>query len=159
MFKPTLCEFRSEWGHDCLNPPIEGAPAAICADHAAKITAFVMARAGSLKQIEAERFPAYPYPGRVRCVYYIRFAERVKIGTTTDLYGRMSVLPHDELLAIEPGDHAQEHLRHLQFRAIRTTGEWFIPNSELRVHVTQIRQVHGNPAEAWNRWKKQRIAA
>lgn len=60
-------------------------------------------------------------------VYYIDRGDRIKIGTSRSIIGRMQALhavPSD-LLAIEPGGSELEHSRHMQF------AEWRIPGSEL----------------------------
>jgi len=58
-------------------------------------------------------------------VYYLALGNRVKIGTTTDLPGRMKAVPHEELVAFEFGSYTQERNRHQQFAHARITGEWF----------------------------------
>lgn len=58
-------------------------------------------------------------------VYYIRFGDRVKIGTTTHLRNRLSAIPHDEVMAVEAGGRGVEQARHRQFAKLRITGEWF----------------------------------
>jgi len=75
-------------------------------------------------------------------VYYLRFADRVKIGTTRRLKQRMSNIPHDELLAIERGAYALEHLRHQQFAAHHITGEWFSFAPDIQSHCTMLRKHH-----------------
>lgn len=60
-------------------------------------------------------------------VYFIRFGDRVKVGTTTRICLRLSALPYDEMLAYEPGDRTQEQRRHAQFADYVVPGqrEWF----------------------------------
>lgn len=72
-------------------------------------------------------------------VYYLRFGPFVKIGTTTNLHQRMQAIPHDELLATEPGGRDVERQRHAEFRALRHTGEWFHYRDALRAHVETVR--------------------
>lgn len=73
-------------------------------------------------------------------VYYIRFADRVKIGTTTNLARRLAGLPHDEVLATEPGGPAVEGRRHQQFAEARVPGlnEWFYRSTELLDHIASL---------------------
>ncbi len=73
-------------------------------------------------------------------VYYLRFDRRVKIGTTTDLRQRLAVLPHDQLLAIEPGGIMLERERHQQFHPYRLHGEWFSMGDELMQHIRTLRR-------------------
>lgn len=58
-------------------------------------------------------------------VYYLTIGTRVKIGTTTDLHGRMKVGPQEELLAFEFGSYDVERARRAQFAHARVVGEWF----------------------------------
>lgn len=71
-------------------------------------------------------------------VYYIRFGDRVKIGTTTNLRNRLGALPYDEILAVEPGGRDLERARHIEFRRSRIKGEWFRLDTRLRQHVDAL---------------------
>lgn len=73
-------------------------------------------------------------------IYYLRFADRIKIGTTTNLKIRLTAIPHDELLATEPGDVMLERRRHRQFDHLRLKGEWFRADRELLDHIESIRR-------------------
>lgn len=73
-------------------------------------------------------------------VYYLRLGNRVKIGTSTDLPGRMLVVPHEELLAFEFGSYKEERARHLQFAHARVVGEWFdMQDAELTSWIDSLR--------------------
>lgn len=72
-------------------------------------------------------------------VYYLKFGDRIKIGFSTNLDNRLVALPHDELLATEPGGRLLEARRHLQFKEHRITGEWFKPAPDLLAHIEQLR--------------------
>lgn len=149
------CELTDETGADCMAASLAGAPVAICLRHAAEVYQFVCDTKVTRMKRPAKSGPSTAaVPERLACVYYIRFGERVKIGTTTDLISRMRTIPHDEILAIEPGGHALEHMRHLEFAAWRDKGEWFDPAPEIRAHVESIRLAHGSPLVAWRRWQK-----
>lgn len=82
-------------------------------------------------------------------VYYIRRADRIKIGTTINLALRMTELRPDEILAVEPGSYALEQQRHTEFAAIRVTprGEWFYDDPVLRSHIAAVVAKHGAPPE------------
>ncbi|MGV9478868.1 GIY-YIG nuclease family protein [Gordonia aichiensis] len=80
-------------------------------------------------------------------VYYIRFRDAIKIGTTTQPEGRLAELPWEEVLGFEPGGLTTERLRHSQFNAHQICGEWFHDNSELRQHIAAINQSH----QEWQR--------
>lgn len=76
-------------------------------------------------------------------VYYVQFGDRVKIGTTRNLAQRLAALPHDRLLATEPGGRDLEQSRHRQLRASRVAGqrEWFHMTDEVLAHIGSLK--HG----------------
>jgi hypothetical protein len=80
-------------------------------------------------------------------VYYLIFADRVKIGYSSNLKLRLTQLPYDEVLAVEPGGHDLEQLRHTQFAVARiyTNREWFVFTDELRSHCAMLVQHYGKP--------------
>ena len=84
-------------------------------------------------------------------VYYIIWADRIKIGTTTNLPNRMESVYHDEILAIEPGDAQLESRRHAQFAEYKIHGqrEWFSAAPGLRFFANTLRDTHGEPLKAW----------
>lgn len=100
--------------------------------------------------------------GKFAIVYYFRFGDRVKIGTTTNLAKRLKSIPHDELIAIEPGSHGTEHMRHLQFANDRSlTGhgrEWFKLTPELREHMDGLIETFGEPKTTYVRWAVEHAA-
>ncbi|MFV8301278.1 hypothetical protein ACNQP7_31770 [Mycolicibacterium fortuitum] len=71
-------------------------------------------------------------------VYYLKFGDRVKIGTSTNLRKRLLDIPHDEVLAVEPGGPAMERCRHLQFANSRVNGEWFSCGDDLMQHIETL---------------------
>lgn len=77
---------------------------------------------------------------RLAVVYYIRFQDLVKIGTTVALTSRLNSIPHDEVLVTEPGHFELEKLRHEQFAHLRhrPRGEWFRYEPDLRAHVEEL---------------------
>ncbi len=69
---------------------------------------------------------AAPGAVRVDVVYYLRYRDRVKIGTSGNPRGRFAALLHEEVLAFERGDRELEQRRHAQFAAQRIPRtEWF----------------------------------
>lgn len=96
-------------------------------------------------------------PPRVDVVYYLRFRDRVKIGTSASPRQRLSQLKHDELLAFERGDRSVEQRRHAQFddeRFDRT--EWFTLSARLEKHISGLAT-----GDAWSNyalWVSQQIA-
>lgn len=98
-------------------------------------------------------------PPRVDVVYYLRFEDRVKIGTTAQPRQRLQALWHDELLAFERGDRLVEHRRHEQFaeeRFART--EWFRLSDTLAMHVEALRAGIEDPWQQFARWTSEAIA-
>jgi len=90
-------------------------------------------------------------PPVVEVVYYIRFADRIKIGTSRQPRRRLSVLWHDELLAFERGGRAVERRRHEQFAHLREGGEWFCADPALLAHVAALPGAVA-PWDAYARW-------
>jgi len=81
--------------------------------------------------------PELPRP-RVDVVYYLRWQDRVKIGTSAQPRRRLAAIWHHELLAFEPGDRAVERARHEQFAHLREGGEWFRADPELLAHAAAL---------------------
>lgn len=76
-------------------------------------------------------------------VYYVQHGERIKIGTTTNWRNRMGVIPHDRILAFEPGWRPVEKQRHAQFEAHRYGAtEWFQPHDALWDHIIELNEMH-----------------
>ena len=98
-------------------------------------------------------------PPRVDVVYYLRFDDRVKIGTSSDPRRRLARIWHDDLLAFERGDRLVEHRRHVQFaehRFART--EWFAAAPELLAHATALRAGADDPWSTYARWRSEALA-
>lgn len=83
--------------------------------------------------------------GRRRWVYYVRCGHLIKIGTTADLGRRFSAIRPNEILALEPGDQNIETIRHREFAALRSSGEYFHPGPALQEHISRLRQELGSP--------------
>lgn len=81
--------------------------------------------------------PDLPRP-RVEVVYYVRWDDRIKIGTTREPRRRLAAIWHHELLAFERGGRAMERARHAQFAHLREGGEWFRAEAELRAHAARL---------------------
>lgn len=99
---------------------------------------------------KAEARVASNPPRGGECVYYVRFADHIKIGRSKSLKGRMMAmhLHPDSLLAAEPGGHQIEKQRHLMFRDERVQRtELFHPSDRLLEHVEHVRKVIGDPKQ------------
>lgn len=76
-------------------------------------------------------------------VYYVQHGDRIKIGTTTNWRNRMGVIPHDRILAFEPGWKSVEADRHEQFAQHRYgRSEWFEPHDVLWDHIIDLNDKH-----------------
>ncbi|TFV99068.1 GIY-YIG nuclease family protein [Orlajensenia leifsoniae] len=91
-------------------------------------------------------------PPRLDVVYYIRFGELIKIGTSANPRRRIASLPHDEVLAFERGDRRLEQRRHAQFASQQVNGgEWFHTHDALLQHIDIVRGGI-DPWDAHARW-------
>ncbi|MBD8661462.1 GIY-YIG nuclease family protein [Frigoribacterium sp. CFBP 8754] len=98
-------------------------------------------------------------PPRVDVVYYLRFRDRIKIGTTGNPRQRLAAIWHDELLALERGDRAVERARHEQFAAQRHgRTEWFTADGELLAHVRALAEGQPDPWSLHARWRSEAVA-
>ena len=99
-------------------------------------------------------------PPRVDVVYYLRFKDRVKIGTTANPRQRLGAIWHEELLAFERGDRALEGRRHEQFAADRFAGsEWFTLSPALAEHIAVLAAGVDDPWQFYARWMSEALAA
>ena len=98
-------------------------------------------------------------PARVDVVYYVRYADRVKIGTTANPRKRFAAIWHDEVLAFERGDRVLEQRRHAQFAADRFTGsEWFRLSTDLAEHIAVVAAGVEDPWRLHARWLSEALA-
>lgn len=94
---------------------------------------------------------------KVHVVYYLRYRDRIKIGTTHNPRQRLQAIWHDEVLAFERGGRELERRRHAQFAGLREGGEWFTATEELRDHAREIRG-DVDPLDAYSRWYAEALA-
>jgi hypothetical protein len=97
-------------------------------------------------------------PPRVDVVYYLRFDDRVKIGTTANPRQRLAAIWHDELLAFERGDRRLERRRHTQFADDRLGGEWFRLSPAVWEHIAIVGAGVEDPWDAHARWVSSALA-
>lgn len=98
-------------------------------------------------------------PPRVDVVYYVRYDERVKIGTTANPRQRLAAIRHDEVLAFERGDRVLEQRRHAEFAAERyDRTEWFRLTGTLRAHIETIAAGASDPWTRYTLWMSEAIA-
>lgn len=98
-------------------------------------------------------------PPRIDVVYYIRYRERIKIGTSANPRQRLASLWHDEVLAFERGDRTLERRRHDQFADHRLgRSEWFAEHEELHRHIRDVAAGAEDPWERYARWRSEALA-
>lgn len=170
----------------CGAPAEPDAPVALCTDHAAAVADWHGARWGTTDVLPSPcllcgsrlgvRWPSgwlcavcewrhgeVPdgdlAPPRVDVVYYLAYADRIKIGTTANPRQRLAAIRHDELLAFEPGDRATEQRRHAQFADARwPRTEWFRRTPELEAHVAGLAAGVEDPWRLHSRWRSEAVA-
>ncbi len=92
-------------------------------------------------------------------MYYLRFRDRIKIGTSANPRARLAQLRFDDLLAFERGDRATEQKRHAQFAASRFVGsEWFRDSAELSAHISALAAGVDDPWDQYKRWLSEVLA-
>ncbi|MBN9173321.1 MAG: GIY-YIG nuclease family protein, partial [Microbacterium sp.] len=157
----------------CGGPPHPGAPLALCLTHLLEAHDWVAGEFGMTDLLPSpcvfcgsrlgvlypsgwqcavcewrvgEVPPDDPAASRVDVVYYLRFRDRIKIGTTANPAQRFAALPHDEVLAFERGDRTLEQRRHAEFAHLRIPGtEWFETDQSLLAHVAALRAPSPDP--------------
>jgi T5orf172 domain len=98
-------------------------------------------------------------PVRVDVVYYLRFGDRIKIGTSSNPRARLAQLRFDELLAFERGGRSTEQRRHAQFAEHRFPGsEWFHANDALAAHIEAVAAGVTDPWDLHRRWLSEQLA-
>lgn len=96
---------------------------------------------------------------RVDVVYYLRFGDRIKIGTSSNPKSRLASIVHDELLAFEPGGRILEQERHAQFASHRLDrSEWFSVHEDLLRHIRTVNVGGDDPWSTYRRWVSEQIA-
>lgn len=170
----------------CERPTHSGAPLPLCLSHLLEAHDWVTSDAGALDALPApcafcgsrlgvrypsawlcavcewrvgETPPEDATVTRVDVVYYLRYRDRIKIGTTANPAQRFASLPHDEVLAFERGDRTLEQRRHARFAALRIPGtEWFETDDTLLEHVAALRDSGIDPWDLLARWRSEAAA-
>jgi hypothetical protein len=95
---------------------------------------------------------------RVDVVYYLRFGDRIKIGTSVNPRQRFAAIWHDEVLAFERGDRVLERRRHEQFASERfDRTEWFTASDDLLAHIDIVAGGVA-PWDRFARWTSEAVA-
>ena len=96
---------------------------------------------------------------RVDVVYYVRFRDRVKIGTSGNPHSRLARIPHDEVLAFERGGRLLEQRRHAQFASARLERtEWFALDEAIAAHVADLAAGIDDPWQRYDLWLSAELA-
>lgn len=99
-----------------------------------------------------------PWSARSPLVYYMRMSDMVKIGTTTNIAGRLDAIMPQELMTAEPGGRDVEQHRHKEFSQAHSHGEWFYLDDPVMAHIEQVQAVFAERVgEPFNLWL-QRVA-
>jgi hypothetical protein len=185
---PGECAATGANGQRCELPAQPGAPVALCANHLLAAYDWVSRDVGVTDLLPAAcracgsslgiRYPSgwvcaacewrvgsIPDTdfdsGRVRVdvVYYLRFGDRIKIGTSGNPRSRLAQLRFDELLAFERGGRSTEQRRHAQFAVDRFPGsEWFHTSPALADHIRLVAGGTEDPWDRYARWMSQQLA-
>jgi len=139
------CTVLRDNGQECNRFAVPDAPFRICRDHMRAAFHHWNDHLTQVWELPPEpppppRSPDAPPLVRQPFVYYVRFSDRIKIGHSVNVRSRLDALPHDEVLALEPGPLDLERMRHHQFEAHRITrnGEWFRVHPELLAHTEML---------------------
>ena len=98
-------------------------------------------------------------PPRVDVVYYLRYDDRIKIGTSANPRQRLAALEGEQLIVPERGDRTVERHRHEQFAADRfARTEWFRRSSALEAHVAGLAAGVVDPWLQHARWVSEAVA-
>jgi hypothetical protein len=98
-------------------------------------------------------------PRRVDVVYYLRYGDRIKIGTSGNPRSRLASQTFDELLAFERGDRLVEQRRHAQFAGHRfPRTEWFASHDALLAHIEVLSDGVEDPWARYARWVSEQLA-
>lgn len=141
MPKVTTCTAQLMGGKFCDAAGDEDMPFPLCFRHAGQVWVAMNSKIRS--EVQSDNMAATAVSReRPSCVYYVLMGDRIKIGTSRSLAGRLTQLmarPRD-VLAIEPGDATLERERHTQFAADRIDRgrEFFRPSEALCSHIEQI---------------------
>jgi hypothetical protein len=175
-------------GQRCVNSTAPGAPLDLCATHLLDAHDWVAGEVGVTDILPSPCLacgsrPGVHYPSgwlcavcewkvgevpdpddalaaRVDVVYYLRFGDRIKIGTSGNPRRRFAALRYDEVLAFERGDRTLEQRRHAQFAAHRLSprSEWFGSHDALLAHIEILRSGVDDPWSLYALWRSQRLA-
>ncbi|WP_150308087.1 GIY-YIG nuclease family protein [Planctomonas psychrotolerans] len=186
MSVPPVCSIVDEVGRQCPEPVDGAAPLNLCTHHLVAAHDWVAGDVGVTDTLPSPcqacgsrlgvRYPSgwlcaicewkvgdIPDEDiaerRVDVVYYLRFGDRIKIGTSSNPRMRLASQRYEQLLAFERGTRAVEQRRHAQFaefRILRT--EWFDISESLLRHIDVLSAGVDDPWQQYARWVSERLA-
>lgn len=122
---PRIMELADEFGFDPTDPDIIARAVESAKRSAARHLQYLDRRA----ELRRSHDPV---------VYYMRTGNRIKIGTTVNIVGRIEAVAPEELVTMEHGGYALERKRHKEFDVLRTSREWFKYEDALADHVKWV---------------------
>lgn len=130
--------------HDgCRNTSVPDCPVPLCVKHLGRVYHFAHDHIEQARQHvhgNLQKHGGQPEWLSSGDVYFCRFDSRIKIGFSTQIDIRMSVLQPDELLTFAPGSRADESRLHRRFEYARVRGEWFEPVPELIEYIERVKE-------------------
>lgn len=134
----------------CMDEVGQDRETRMCNQHATQVYEVVQARRQRIRVvIDGTPKPPPPAPARPReeMIYYVEYADEIKIGWTTDLERRLkSFKPGGKLLAAHSGTRGEEARLHKRFKAYGTHGkEWYAKMPSLLHHIELVKKEHGEP--------------
>lgn len=155
--RPQICIWPA-----CMDPVGNYRSTRMCDDHAQYVAQEFEAAQRvprTLSELLNDARPAQPESlptpepepePREEIIYYVQYAEHIKIGWTTNLERRLKrgFKPGGRLLAVHPGTRSDEAKLHKRFAAYRTHGnEWYAPMPSLLHHIELLKKEHGEPPD------------
>lgn len=145
------CETRP-WAGQCVWPECEHnidiIDAPLCKDHMIRV--YVICQETYLWMMEPKTVDPHsgrevkPPASRRRppalrgTIYFVRLGDLVKIGFTTNMARRMTVIPHEEILGAKSGTMEDERRCHAAFKHLRVKGEWFRAAPDLLAFIADV---------------------
>ena len=101
-----------------------------------------------------------PRAGRVEVVYYVRYRDQVKIGTSSNPRLRLASIPHDEVLAFERGGRAARAATACAVRRSPLRGHRVVRacTTTLLEHVAELTAGIDDPWARYHFWVSRQLA-
>lgn len=124
---------------DCEAPPWADIEVPLCQGHATSVWAAITT---ALQQKLNALTEQAGMPEQQSVVYFVQVGNRIKIGTTTGMRGRLdnirTMAGHEpKVLRMLPGGRREERQAHALFTEERVRGEWFEPSDRLMAFIKE----------------------